>query len=68
LNQIISSVVPVDVRDKNLIDNMLNKTLEKFKRVDVLVNNAGGGNATVPPSNDSTLICPKNGRLTVHLV
>ena len=41
-------VVPVDVRDKNQIDNMVNKTLEKFKRIDILVNNAGGGYTTVP--------------------
>ncbi len=41
-------MVPVDVCDRNQIDNMVNKTLEKFKAIDILVNNAGGGYPTVP--------------------
>lgn len=41
-------VVSVDVCDKRQVDNMLSKTLERFKCVDVLVNNAGGGYTTVP--------------------
>jgi len=33
--------VPTDVRDSELIANMVDKTLEEFGRIDVLVNNAG---------------------------
>lgn len=35
-------VVPTDVRQSDQIDNMVQKTLEEFGRIDVLVNNAGG--------------------------
>lgn len=41
-------VIQVDVRDASQIDNMVAKTLEKFKRIDILVNNAGFGYMTVP--------------------
>jgi len=33
--------VPTDVRDSEMIANMVDKTLEEFGRIDVLVNNAG---------------------------
>ena len=32
---------PIDVKDSQKIDEMLDKTLDKYKRVDILVNNAG---------------------------
>ena len=35
-------VVPTDVRQSDQIENMVQKTLEEFGRIDVLVNNAGG--------------------------
>ena len=38
----------VDVRDKNQVDEMVTKTIEKFGCVDTLVNNAGFGYMTVP--------------------
>ena len=34
--------VPTDVRQSDQIDNMVQKTLEEFGRIDVLINNAGG--------------------------
>jgi len=40
--------VPVDVCDNNQVENMLSKAIEKFKGVDILVNDAGGGYLTVP--------------------
>ena len=41
-------VVQVDVRDASQIGNMVTKTLEKFKHIDILINNAGFGHMTVP--------------------
>jgi 3-oxoacyl-[acyl-carrier protein] reductase len=38
----------VDVRDKNQVDEMVTKTIEKFGCIDILVNNAGFGHMTVP--------------------
>ncbi len=38
----------VDVRDKNQVDEMVTKTIEKFGYIDILVNNAGFGHMTVP--------------------
>jgi NAD(P)-dependent dehydrogenase (short-subunit alcohol dehydrogenase family) len=34
-------VVPTDVRDEKQIDNLFKKTLERFGRLDILVNNSG---------------------------
>ncbi len=34
--------VSVDVRDNKQVDNMVNRTLAEFGKIDVLVNNAGG--------------------------
>jgi 3-oxoacyl-[acyl-carrier protein] reductase len=34
--------VPTDVTKTDQIENLLNKTLDRFKKVDILVNNAGG--------------------------
>ncbi len=34
--------VPTDVRQSDQINNMVQKTLEEFGRIDVLINNAGG--------------------------
>ncbi len=42
--------IPTDVRNVDQIKNLLHKTLDSFKKVDVLVNNAGG------PSNGSGYI------------
>lgn len=35
--------IQVDVRDKNQVDEMVTKTIEKFGCIDILVNNAGSG-------------------------
>jgi 3-oxoacyl-[acyl-carrier protein] reductase len=40
--------IRVDVRDKNQVDEMVTKTIEKFGCIDILVNNAGFGYMTVP--------------------
>jgi 3-oxoacyl-[acyl-carrier protein] reductase len=40
--------IQVDVRDKNQVDEMVTKTIEKFGGIDILVNNAGFGYMTVP--------------------
>jgi NAD(P)-dependent dehydrogenase (short-subunit alcohol dehydrogenase family) len=40
--------IQVDVRDKNEVDVMITKTIEKFGCIDILVNNAGFGYMTVP--------------------
>lgn len=40
--------IQVDVRDKNQVDEMVTKTIEKFGCIDILVNNAGSGHMTVP--------------------
>ena len=40
--------IQVDVRDKNQVDGMVTKTIEKFGCIDILVNNAGFGYMTVP--------------------
>jgi 3-oxoacyl-[acyl-carrier protein] reductase len=40
--------IHVDVRDKSQVENMATETIKKFKKVDVLVNNAGYGFITVP--------------------
>src|SRR5687767_6667201 len=37
-------VVPTDVRDRDAIEQMFEKTIEEFGRLDILVNNAGGSN------------------------
>lgn len=34
--------VPTDVRQSDQIENMVQKTLEEFGRIDILINNAGG--------------------------
>src|SRR5437867_6965836 len=34
-------VVQGDIRDKNVVRNVVKKALEKFGRVDILINNAG---------------------------
>jgi len=34
--------VPMDVRDPSQVDELLARTLERFRRVDILVNNAAG--------------------------
>ncbi len=38
-----NSVFPVDLSDSSEVDNLVRVTLEKFGRIDVLVNNAGFG-------------------------
>lgn len=43
-----SVMIPVDVRNREQVDNMVNKTLERFGVIDILVNNAGFGHMTVP--------------------
>jgi len=40
--------IQVDVRDKNQVDEIVTKTIEKFGCIDILVNNAGFGYMTVP--------------------
>jgi len=40
--------VQVDVRDMSQIEDMINRTLEEFERLDIMVNNAGFGHLTVP--------------------
>lgn len=35
--------VPADVQDAEQVTNMVKRTLEEFKRIDILVNNVGGG-------------------------
>lgn len=40
--------IQVDVREKNQVDEMVIKTVEKFGFIDILVNNAGFGYMTVP--------------------
>lgn len=40
--------IQADVRDMAQIDAMVNRTLEKFGHIDVMVNNAGFGHLTVP--------------------
>lgn len=35
--------VPADVQDGEQIANMVKRTLEEFKQIDILINNAGGG-------------------------
>ena len=41
-------VVPTDVRDRDAIEQMFEKTIEEFGRLDILVNNAGGSNFMSP--------------------
>jgi len=43
-----SPAIQVDARDKNQVDEMVTKTIEKFGCIDILVNNAGFGYMTVP--------------------
>lgn len=38
-----SLAVPTDVRVSEQVDNMVKRTLEEFQRIDILVNNVGGG-------------------------
>jgi 3-oxoacyl-[acyl-carrier protein] reductase len=40
--------IMVDVREKSQIESLARETLEKYQRIDVLVNNAGYGFMTVP--------------------
>jgi 3-oxoacyl-[acyl-carrier protein] reductase len=40
--------IQVDVRDKNQLDEMVTKTVQKFGCIDILINNAGFGHMTVP--------------------
>jgi NAD(P)-dependent dehydrogenase (short-subunit alcohol dehydrogenase family) len=44
----LSSSPKVDVADQESIQKALNKTLEKFKKIDVLVNNAGIAGPSMP--------------------
>ena len=41
-------VVPTDVRDRDAIQAMFDKTVETFGRLDIVVNNAGGSNFMSP--------------------
>lgn len=41
-------VLPTDVRDRDAIQSMFDKTVEAFGRLDILVNNAGGSNFMAP--------------------
>src|SRR5688572_29526131 len=41
-------VLPTDVRDREAIQAMFDKTVETFGRLDILVNNAGGSNFMSP--------------------
>ena len=42
-------VVPTDVTQPEAVENMVAKTIEKFNRVDVMINNAGGAMFIKPP-------------------
>jgi len=36
-------IIPTDITKENQVTNMVNKTIEKFKKIDILINNAGVG-------------------------
>ena len=40
--------IPTDVTDSTQVNNLFNQTLESFGKVDVLINNAGGGSGNKP--------------------
>lgn len=41
-------VVPTDVRDRDSIQSMIDRTVEELGKLDILVNNAGGSNFMAP--------------------
>lgn len=44
-----SLAIATDVTDPDQVDNLIDKTVEKFGRLDILVNNAGGAMFVKPP-------------------
>ncbi|WP_455463360.1 SDR family oxidoreductase, partial [Candidatus Hodarchaeum mangrovi] len=36
-------IIPTDITKENQVITMVNKTIEKFKKIDILINNAGVG-------------------------
>lgn len=54
--------VSADVRDVEQIDNVVAKTLERFGRLDVLVNNAGGA-----PEADAATVSPRFSESIIRL-
>jgi citronellol/citronellal dehydrogenase len=57
--------IPVDVRDEQQIDNMAAKTLARFGRIDLLVNNAGAlhwSNLLETPAKRFDLVMSVNAR------
>jgi len=61
--------IPCDVRNDSDIQNMVNKTIEKWGRIDILINNAGAlwwKSITETPMSKYDLINQINSRATFH--
>ena len=60
-NARVMSIV-ADLRDENHINNLVNRTLDEFKRIDILVHNAGG-----PPSGPLETISQEDWENSIDL-
>ncbi|BDH59658.1 SDR family NAD(P)-dependent oxidoreductase [Tsukamurella sp. PLM1] len=57
-----ASVHPLDIRDEDAVDALMDEVVERFGRIDVLVNNAGG--QFMAPAEE---VSPKGFRTVVEL-